>query len=63
MNDHVAYETACPNSHNQTVKFTREEFDAALKSDTLTFHCNTCDTNWTPSTKDISKLRKYFSAQ
>lgn len=61
MNDHVAYETDCPNNHNQTVKLTRKEFDAALDSDTLVFHCNTCDTDWTPSGEDIGKLRKYFS--
>jgi hypothetical protein len=61
MNDHVAYETVCPNNHNQTLKFTREVFDAALKSDTLVFHCNTCDTDWTPSNTDIGKLREYFS--
>jgi hypothetical protein len=60
MNDSVTYETTCPNSHNQTVKLSREEFNAALESDTLIFHCNTCDTNWPPSKEDIGKLRKYL---
>lgn len=61
MKDPVVFETTCPNNHNQTIKLTHAEFDAALESDTLIFHCNTCDTDWTPSTKDISELRKYFS--
>jgi hypothetical protein len=61
MNDHLDYETVCPNNHNKTVHFTREEFDAALKSDTMIFHCNTCDTDWAPSSEDINKLKKFFS--
>jgi hypothetical protein len=32
-----------------------------LKSDTLVFHCNTCDTDWTPSSEEIAELRKQFS--
>lgn len=61
MIDRLEFETVCPNNHNQTVTFSQEEFEAALQSDTLVFHCNTCDTDWTPSTEEIAKLRKHFS--
>jgi hypothetical protein len=46
MNDRLSFEIVCPHNHNQTVKFTQEEFEATLKSGSLVFHCNTCDTNW-----------------
>jgi hypothetical protein len=59
MND-LEFDTVCPNNHNQTVTFSKEEFEAALKSDTLVFHCNTCDTDWPPSSEEIAKLRKHF---
>jgi hypothetical protein len=61
MSDRVEFETDCPNNHNLAVAFTREEFEAALKSDTLVFHCNTCDADWPPSSEEIAKLRKQFS--
>jgi hypothetical protein len=61
MSDRVEFDIACPNNHNQTVRFSREEFEAALKSDALLFHCNTCDTDWTPSSEEIVELRKQFS--
>jgi hypothetical protein len=61
MNDRLEFEIVCPNNHNQTVSFTQEEFEAALQSDTLVFHCNTCDTDWPPSSEEIAKLRKHFS--
>ena len=61
MSDRVKFDIVCPNNHNQTVSFGPEEFDAALKSDALVFHCNTCDTNWPPSSEEIAKLRKHFS--
>ena len=54
-------DTVCPNGHNLTVAFTQEEFEDALKSDTLVFHCNTCDTNWPPTKEEIAKFRKHFS--
>ena len=60
MNDSLTFETVCPNNHNQTVSFSHEEFEAALQSDTLVFHCNTCDTDWPPSSEEIAKLRKHF---
>jgi hypothetical protein len=57
----VELETTCPNGHNQTVALTEEEFDNALKSDTLVFHCNTCDTSWPPTKKELAKIRKRFA--
>ncbi len=61
MNSRLEIETVCPNNHNQTVAFSQKEFEAALKSDTLVFHCNTCETDWPPSTQEIEKIRKHFS--
>jgi hypothetical protein len=57
----MEFEIVCPNDHNQTVIFSREEFEEALKSGALVFHCNTCDTDWSPSREEIDKLRKQFS--
>ena len=61
MNDWLDFEIDCLNNHNQTITLSGEEFEAALKSDTLVFHCNTCDTDWTPSGEEIAKIRKQFS--
>jgi hypothetical protein len=61
MTNRLEFETDCPNNHNQTITFSQEEFEAALQSDSLVFHCNTCDTNWTPSGEEIAKLRKLGS--
>ncbi len=52
------FEIVCPNNHNQTVSFTHQKFEDALKSDGLVFHCNTCDTNWTLSREQVEKIRK-----
>ena len=60
VNHRLTFETVCPNNHNQTIAFTRQEFEDRLKSDALVFHCNTCDTDWTPSGKDVAQLRKAF---
>jgi hypothetical protein len=32
MSDRMEFEIVCPNDHNQTVTFSREEFEEALKS-------------------------------
>ena len=56
-------DTVCPNGHNLTVAFTQEEFESALKSDTLVFHCNTCDTDWPPTKEEIAQMRKRFADQ
>jgi hypothetical protein len=61
MSDRMEFEIACPNDHNQTVTFSREEFEEALKSGALVFHCNTCDTDWPPSSEEIAEFRKRFS--
>ena len=58
VTDHMDFEIVCPNDHEQTVTFSREEFEAELKSDALVFHCNTCDTNWPPTRAEIDKIRK-----
>ena len=60
MNDRLELEIVCPNNHNQTVSFSQEEFEDALKSDMLVFHCNTCDTDWPPFSEEIAKLRTHF---
>jgi hypothetical protein len=61
MSDRIGFEIVCPNDHDQTVRFSQEEFEKALKSGVLVFHCNTCDTDWSPSHDDIAKFRKQFS--
>jgi hypothetical protein len=61
MSDRIKFEIVCPNDHDQTVAFTEEEFEKALKSGALVFHCNTCDTNWPPSHDEIAKFRREFS--
>ncbi len=55
------FEIVCPNNHEQTVTFSREGFEAELKSGALVFHCNTCDTDWPPSRETITKIRKELS--
>ena len=61
MNDRLEFDTVCPNNHNQTVTFSREGFEEALKSGELVFHCNTCDVDWPPSHEDIAKIRQQLS--
>lgn len=58
MSDRVDFDIDCPNNHDQTVTFSREEFEEVLKSGALVFHCNTCDANWPPSTEEIARFRK-----
>jgi hypothetical protein len=60
MSEQAELDTVCPNNHNLTVAFSRDEFEAALKADGLVLHCNTCDTNWSPSKDDIATLKKQF---
>ena len=45
MSDRISFEIVCPNDHDQTVTFSDEEFEKALTSGALVFHCNTCDTD------------------
>ncbi len=63
MNGRQEFEIVCPNNHNQTVKFSQQEFEQVLKSGSLVFHCNTCDTNWSPSGAEITMFRKQFRKQ
>jgi hypothetical protein len=60
MGTPTKFEITCPNNHGQTVAFTREEFEAKLSAGPLRFHCNTCDTDWQPSGKDIAQFRREF---
>jgi hypothetical protein len=60
MSPRAAFEITCPNNHNQTVKFSRNEFEQLLRTDTLVFHCNTCDTNWSPTRQEMAMFRKEF---
>ena len=61
MNDRAKLDTVCPNNHNLTVSFSRDEFEAALKAGELVFHCNTCEANWPPSKEEIGKIREQFA--
>jgi hypothetical protein len=61
VSDRLEFRIECPNNHDQTVRFSQEEFEAALKSGALVFHCNTCNTDWPPSGEEIVELRKQFS--
>ena len=60
MSDRHSFEIVCPNNHNQTVQFNQPEFEKVLQSGTLVFHCNTCDTDWSPSGAEIAMFRKQF---
>jgi hypothetical protein len=61
MSNHAVLDTTCPNNHNLTVTFTEHEFEDSLKSDTLVFHCNTCEANWPPTSEEIKKMREVFA--
>ena len=61
MSDRLDFDIVCPNNHNQTVEFSQKEFEEALKSGAFVFHCNTCKTDWPPSSEEIAELRKQFS--
>jgi hypothetical protein len=61
MSDRIDFEIVCPNDHGQTVTFSQEKFEESLKSGALVFHCNTCDTDWPPTSEEITNLRRQFS--
>ncbi len=63
MSDRVDFDIVCPNNHNQTVTFTKKEFERDLKSGALVFHCNTCETNWPPSAEEIAAIQKQFGEE
>jgi hypothetical protein len=56
----VKIDVVCPNNHKQTVRFTEKEFEAEMDSDTLLFHRNTCDINWTPPHHLVEDIRRQF---
>ena len=57
MSPAVEFEVTCPNNHDQTRSFTEESLDKELKSGKPLFHCNTCDTDWNPSSEQIAEMR------
>jgi hypothetical protein len=59
----IDLEVVCPNNHDQTVTFNKEEFEDALKSGALVFHCNTCDTDWPPTPEEIKHFRREFGTE
>ena len=61
MSERLEFDIVCPNNHNQAITFTHEEFERELKAADLVFHCNTCDTDWSPSKEEIAKFRKEFA--
>ena len=61
MTERVDFEIVCPNDHEQTVTFSRDEIERTLKAGELVFHCNTRETNWPPSHQEIEKIRKAFA--
>jgi hypothetical protein len=63
MSDTLDFDIVCPNNHDQIVSFTKEGFEQTLKSGALVFHCNTCDTDWTPSGDDVAMFRKKLAKQ
>jgi hypothetical protein len=61
MSDRISFDIECPNNHDQTVAFSREKFEEDLKSGALVFHCNTCNTDWPPTTEEIAHFRREFA--
>jgi hypothetical protein len=61
VSERLEFDIDCPNNHDQTVRFSQEEFEELLKSGALVFHCNTCDANWSPSTEEIANFRRQFT--
>ena len=60
MSERAELDTVCPNNHDLTLVFSRDEFESALQSGGLVLHCNTCEANWPPSKEDIADLREQF---
>jgi len=60
MSEKARLDTMCPNNHDLAVSITRDEFEAALKTDSLMLHCNTCEANWPPSKQEIESMRRQF---
>ena len=61
MSDRIALDVECPNGHNVGVDFTQEEFERKLAAGGLEFHCNTCDTTWTPTPAELEEIRRSFA--
>jgi len=61
MSERIEMDVECPNGHNVGVDFTQEEFEEKLAAGEFEFHCNTCDTNWTPTKAEIESIRRGFA--
>lgn len=61
MNDQLEFDIVCPNNHNKAVTFSQREFEETLKAGGLVFHCNTCDTNWSPTKEELASIRKQLA--
>jgi hypothetical protein len=61
VSERLEFDIVRPNNHDQTVRFSQEEFEELLKSGALVFHCNTCDADWPPTSEEIAKIRKQLS--
>ena len=51
----------CSFCRQHSVYCYKESFEQALKSGSLEFHCNTCDTNWPPTHEEIAHFRREFA--
>jgi len=63
VSDRLKFDIVCPNNHDQTITFSQKEFEETLKSGALVFHCNTCDSDWPPTSDEIASIRKQFSEE
>jgi hypothetical protein len=61
MSHAIQFEIVCPNNHEQTMSFTGKSFEEMVESGGPVFHCNTCDTDWNPSSEEIADIRKKLS--
>lgn len=61
MSERIELDVECPNGHNVGVNFTQEEFEERLAAGALEFHCNTCDSTWTPTGAELEEIRRGFA--
>ena len=61
MSERMEMDLECPNGHNVAVDFTQEEFEQKLADGGLEFHCNTCDSTWTPTQAELEEIRRGFA--
>jgi hypothetical protein len=61
MSQRIELDVECPNGHNVGVSFTRGEFEEKQAAGGLEFHCNTCDSTWTPKPAELEEIRRGFA--